>query len=335
MTSSAAKPKFSVSRTSVNEGRATACDLPANPLIIVARIGVAMAARVPFISAIVPTYRNGTALARCVAALRAQDHPAPLREIIVVDNDAATPLAGLVASPELEGVRIIREAQIGSYAARNRGIAEAKGEILAFTDGDCVPDPAWLSEGVRALEETGALAVGGAVSVFPRDPARPNGIELFEMAFAFPQQRYVEKDGFAVTANLIARREAFERIGPFRADLRSGGDMEWGHRAAAAGTPIQYAPRALVRHEAHRTWREVYARALRGIGGERDRGIGPWRGIVSEFAPRDRLRTIRAASPQLGQPSQRARAYAAGIGVKGVRIAVRIRYALNKRPSAR
>jgi GT2 family glycosyltransferase len=202
-------------------------------------------AKPPRVSVIVPVY-DDPRIARCVAALAEQTFPPERFEVIVVDN-------GGPALPPLPGVTLLREPIPGSFGARNRGIRAAQGEILAFTDADCLPDPGWLTAGVARLAAADAPdSVGGAVWLFPRDPARVSAGELYELVWGFPQRSFVEEKHFAATANLFVRSTAMEEIGGFDATLLSGGDVEWGERAHRAGKRMVFAKEALVCHPARR-----------------------------------------------------------------------------------
>jgi glycosyltransferase involved in cell wall biosynthesis len=220
----------------------------------------------PLVSVIVPVFNDAPRLARCLVALRAQTWPADWLEVIVVDNGSTDDLAPALA--ELPGVVAIRELRPGSYAARNVGVAAARGEILAFTDADCLPAPDWIERGVgHLLAAPRCGMVGGRIDLRFADPGRPTAVELFDLLYGFPQERFVRTDRFSVTANLITRREVFDKAGLFDASLRSGGDREWGERAVGAGYEIVYAEDVVVGHPARRRIRELTARSVRIAGG--------------------------------------------------------------------
>lgn len=227
----------------------------------------------PMVSVIVPV-READGLAMCLSALEAQTYDERRYEVIVVDNGSPVSVEQVAAG--FPHARVVAEPRTGSYAARNRGLAEARGTILAFTDADCRPAPAWLEVGVSAVTlspERGL--VGGRIDVEASDPTRPSLPELYELRHAFPQQDYVRHLSFAVTANMFTRQDVIAAIGPFRADLQSGGDREWGSRVAAAGLEVVYEPRAVVAHPARRTWREVRAKLSRVIAGDLARTGAP------------------------------------------------------------
>lgn len=223
-------------------------------------------ASAPFVSVIVPVYNDARRLEACLAALAAQSYPAERFEVIVADNGSTDDVAGVVARHVR--TRIVRETCPGSYAARNRAAAASRAEVLAFTDADCLPRSDWLERGVMALQAAGSsAAVGGAVHLFAQNPEHPSWVETYELALAFPQHRYVRDQHFAVTANLLVGRAAWQRTGPFDAELRSGGDQEWGQRAHSRGVRLVYAPEAIVEHPARRSWSELSRKRARLVQG--------------------------------------------------------------------
>jgi len=117
------------------------------------------AANAPFVSVIVPTHDRPQCLATCLRSLLALQYPQ--YEILVVDNAPKSSATAQVVQRFSEGesrVRYIREDRPGVVSARNRGIEEARGKILAFTDDDVVVDPYWLIELVRAFSLTKNVA---------------------------------------------------------------------------------------------------------------------------------------------------------------------------------
>jgi glycosyltransferase involved in cell wall biosynthesis len=205
------------------------------------------------VTVVVPVRDGGAVLGGCLDALAAQ-RDAPAFEVVVVDNGSRDTTAALAAAHPVV-TRTVHEPRRGSYAARNAGVAASTGDVLAFTDADCRPDPCWLNRGVDALHE--ADLVGGAVRAVLS--ARPGVWERYDRATYLDQQRAVEDEGYAATANLLVRAEVFTRVGPFDPRLASSGDLEWGQRATAAGWRLVHAPDAVVHHlprvTARDTWR--------------------------------------------------------------------------------
>jgi glycosyltransferase involved in cell wall biosynthesis len=229
----------------------------------------------PRVSIVVPAFRQVDALSKCLGALARQTYPGRRYEVIVVEN--GSPLDPTAIAHGNLRLRLARECRPGSYAARNRGIALARGDIIGFTDADCVPADTWIESGVQALlEDSGTEVVGGRVTVFPEDPTRLTAVELHQLIRAFPQERFIRSLKFATTANLFTYRRTFERIGGFEADLMSGGDAEWGQRFHAAGGKVLYSELAEVKHPARRTLRQLIRQRRRTMGGrfQRRQGVG-------------------------------------------------------------
>ncbi len=201
----------------------------------------------PFVSVIVPV-RNDPRIRRCLRALLGQTYPAERTELIVVDNRSSDETPVVVREHPV--TLLVENRTLSPYAARNRGIERARGEILAFTDADCVPDKDWLTRAVAALEREGADLVGGRVRFRFSEP--PHAAEIFDSLHNLDNDRSIAERGVAKTGNLCARRRVFEAIGPFPAARRSGGDVEWTGRASGAGFALVYAADAVVAKPARR-----------------------------------------------------------------------------------
>jgi glycosyltransferase involved in cell wall biosynthesis len=216
------------------------------------------------------------ALDRCLAALQRQDLQAEF-EIIVADNNSPEG-AEMVSRVIASRARMVVVEDRGAGPARNGGVAIARGEILAFTDSDCVPEPAWLREGLTAL---GAYDfVGGRVVVLVDDDGNMTPVEAFERVFAFDFQTYIKKKGFTGAGNFFCRRALFDIVGGFRTGVSE--DVEWSHRATGMGFKLGYVPRAVVGHPARRTWEELESKWRRvnvetyRLYQERPAGITLW-----------------------------------------------------------
>jgi len=258
----------------------------------------------PLVSVIVPVWNDAERLDECLRALDAQTYPGI--EVIVVDNGSTEPVGQVVARHSR--ARLVREARPGSYAARNAGLAHARGEVFAFTDADCIPGPDWVEKGAARLGRGGGRSVvAGRIEVFPSAPLRPNAVEQYEAHFALAQGEFVRRYKFGATANLFAPREAFDRAGLFLAELKSGGDLEWGRRAAASGFVVEYAEEVCVRHPARSSLSQLYSKIVRVTGGLHDlkrmkgRAYVEFdRRLLAELLPPVRAiaRTLRAPSPR-------------------------------------
>ncbi|HVZ45609.1 MAG TPA: glycosyltransferase [Ramlibacter sp.] len=243
-------------------------------------------------SVIVPYYGERAALDDCLRALGRQTLARHQWEVIVVNNRPDRKLVLADGCAGLE-VTVTEEERPGSYAARNRGAALARGRWLAFTDADCMPDERWLEAGLHHAARHDPL--GGHIRLVSRNerPARSLA-ERYDIAFGLDQKWYVDKSGFAATANLFVSRRVFDAVGPFDARLRSAGDWEWCLRAAKCGHPVTYGPDAIVAHPTRTTWLQIARRALRVQGGmlalhrqlHLELAPGAVRSVIDAFYPR-------------------------------------------------
>lgn len=284
----------------------------------------------PTVTVIVPVKDGMDGLRKCVQALVRQDYPAELLQIIVVDNGSVTsPVPVLPGDRE---VTLLFERYPGSYRARNTGLGAASGEILAFTDADCVPSPNWISAAVRHLVDHPEVdMVGGRVVLTFRAGRPVNGPELLEHVTGFPQERYV-RNGFAVTANMITRRQVFERVGPFDGTLQSGGDAEWGRRVRSGGGVAHYLASATVEHPARDTWGELHTKTVRTTEGVIRRVTsGPYpRSTLSRLLAGRIFRMVTAPvsawrEPRLDSASDRVKFLTARWRVDGLIMAAAVR----------
>jgi len=288
----------------------------------------------PFVSVILPVFDNAAGLERCLSALQSQAYPADRYEVIVVDNGSSEDPGPLVS--RFARAQLVRESRPGSYAARNRGLDVARGDILAFTDSDCVPAPDWIERGVQCLAsfpESGFVA--GQVDLSFRDPAHPSSAELYDfLVMNFHQAHNVRDRKFGATANLFVPRRVFDMVGRFDAALLSGGDLEWGRRVLAKGLSQTYAPEARVAHPARYTLDETYRRALRLTGGDFARSSGASRALelVRGFVPAIGFYARVLGDTRLPRFGDRVRVVLVALGVKYVTAWERLRLALGAAP---
>jgi glycosyltransferase involved in cell wall biosynthesis len=223
-----------------------------------------------FVSVIIPVFNDPERLKTCLLALEQQTYPQNLYEVIVVDNASNESIEELVS--KFAQVKPTYEASPSSYAARNKGISLAKGEILAFTDADCIPGLDWIEKGVASLTTSPNCGlVAGRIDIFFRNPEQPTPVELYDsIALKFTQESDVKNQHFSATANLFTFKHVIDTVGGFDATLKSGGDREWGERVFQAGYKQVYADDACIKHPARHSFSQLYTRVARFVGGKHD-----------------------------------------------------------------
>lgn len=175
--------------------------------------GAQVPEKIPHISVVVPTYRSGELLRRCLDALLAQRIDPESFEVIVVDDgredrvrDQVLGIAEWIEAPRVRYLRPLHGR--GPAGARNRGWRAAKGALIAFTHDDTIPDPDWLMAGVRAFENNRHwVGLSGRVVVPESDGERPPS-DLDHAARG-------RAAGEFMTANAFVWRTALEAVGGF------------------------------------------------------------------------------------------------------------------------
>ncbi|WP_161597060.1 glycosyltransferase family 2 protein [Dyadobacter flavalbus] len=217
------------------------------------------------VSIIIPTYKDWDRLLLCLKALEEQTFPASDFEIIVINNNPADLVPENYPAPA--NCQIVTEARPGSYAARNAGIRLAKGDIIGFTDSDCIPAKDWIYNAVDYLKKHKDVSrIAGNIELFFKSndltPA-----ELYEKVYAFKQEEIV-KSGLSVTGNMFTYKHVFDKVGIFNEELLSGGDYEWSKRASNAGFKIVYGHNVVIKHPARYKMSDLIKKTKRVVGGD-------------------------------------------------------------------
>ncbi|MGF1455387.1 MAG: glycosyltransferase family 2 protein [Alphaproteobacteria bacterium] len=215
----------------------------------------------PYISVIIPHLNQPDLLKRCLDSLQMQTVSADRFEVIVVDNGSSDLPVDVIQ--HFPNVRLCQESQAGPGPARNKGVEESQGDLLAFIDSDCYADPAWLETVKTCLTRTGAPPViGGDVRIPLAQPPHPTMIEAYEIVFSFRQKFYIEHHGYSVTANLAMTRSAFDLVGGF-GTISIAEDMDWGRRARQVGLEIAFEPTMVVFHPARTSFQALRKKCSR------------------------------------------------------------------------
>jgi len=219
----------------------------------------------PTVSVVIPTFSRPKSLARCLTALAAQTLPRDAFEVIVSDDGGPTP-----AAPTVEpfagqmSVRVVRRSRSGPAAARNEGARPALGQLIAFTDDDCVPSPDWLETLVERMRRHRGHMIGGAiVNLLPNDPYATATQLIMSCVYDYYSRvatghRLFSTTNLAVPANRFWLLEGFSERFPRAA----GEDYDFCARWAEAGFGNEYAPEVEVGHAHGHTlvsfWKQHY-----------------------------------------------------------------------------
>lgn len=231
----------------------------------------------PSISVAVCTRDRPDDLERCLGALQRtlwMDE----QEIVVVDSCSAGDATRLVCEGHPR-VRYVREGRPGLDIARNRALRESRGEIVAFTDDDAMPDPDWLRSLQRGFRHARTLCVTGLTLPAELETDAQRWFEStngFGRGFLPRLFDGISHDSFDVAragagVNMALRRTVLDLIGAFDEALdagtptRSGGDHDMFTRILAAGYCIAYEPSAICWHRHRREWSELVD-TVRGYG---------------------------------------------------------------------
>jgi glycosyltransferase involved in cell wall biosynthesis len=212
----------------------------------------------PLVSCIIPVYNGADFLAEAVTSVLAQTYPA--LEVVIVD-DGSTDETPRVATSFGERVRYVRQDNAGPAVARNTGLAEARGELVAFLDADDRWHESKLARQAGVLEAQPELDyVVALVQNFWTDAAAT----AREQTRDHPRSKPIP--GF-VTGTLLARRAVFDRVGGFAPERAHTDATEWFLRARAAGARESVVPEVLLYRRMH----------------DRNRSVGMSAGSTDEF----------------------------------------------------
>jgi glycosyltransferase involved in cell wall biosynthesis len=203
----------------------------------------------PFVSVIIPVRNEAGYIGRCLQALAAQDYPRDRTEVIVLDGGSTDSTEDEVrVTAEAAGLTVFfaENPKRTAAAGFNLGLTLAHGHVIVRLDGHSRPASDFLTAGVRALQATGADAVGGPIETRGHGAigraialAMSSGFGIGDTAFRHADAGPQETDSVPYGAY---RREAFEHAGNLAEDIDRGEDDEFNYRLRAAGGRIVLVP---------------------------------------------------------------------------------------------
>jgi GT2 family glycosyltransferase len=219
------------------------------------------------LTVVVPTHNRCELLERTLRGLLNQTASPTEYEIIVVDDgstDATTEAVGSVGAPE-ERLRYFWQENKGPAAARNRGLLEARGQIILFTGDDCIPADNLVEQHLKAQDECGDVGVVGLVTWHPESEKTPF-MAYLESGPQFGFGKVENPEDVPIwhfyTANCSVQRHWLEQVGGFDEDFKYAAfeDMEVAHRMKKEGLRIVYRPGAKAYHHHPTTFEQHLAR---------------------------------------------------------------------------
>lgn len=204
----------------------------------------------PKVSIIVPVYNADGTIEACIHSLLGLNYPKENLEIILVDN-ASTDNTSDILTKYSKVVKTLYEEKSGCGAARNRGLLNATGDIIAFTDSDCEVDKDWLRYIVCPLQKDDVGIVGGRIlAKRPYNKIEEFGEEIHDNNRAINEF----KPAYVDTANWASRLSVLKIVGGFDKEFTRGEDTDLAWRILRADYRLVYEPEAVVYHRNERSF---------------------------------------------------------------------------------
>jgi glycosyltransferase involved in cell wall biosynthesis len=180
----------------------------------------------------------------CLNSILASDYPPEKLEIVVTDNDSTDDTAAVLRGYG-DRIRLVWERKRGPGAARNAALAAAGGEVVAFTDSDCLVDRAWVARIIQPLRDGEYGAAGGRILALPAgNDVEHFGERIHDHALAILYYR----PAYLITMNLAVRLDVLRNVGCFDERLLRYEDVDLSYRLQQAGHAFAYVPDAYVYH---------------------------------------------------------------------------------------
>jgi cellulose synthase/poly-beta-1,6-N-acetylglucosamine synthase-like glycosyltransferase len=225
----------------------------------------------PFVSVVIPVKNAERFLEQCLKSLLELDYPKDKYEVIISDSDSTDRTREIAAS--LGAIVIIAEGP-SVCSARNSGFRKAKGEIIAFSDADCIMDRGWLSNAVKYFKDETIACVGGP-SLLPEDETAFGEACGFIFSFRlftggspyglnFKEVREVKHNP---GCNAIYRRSVLEKVMPVDECFFEGEDVVMNKKISDLGYRFLFTPDTKVWHYRCSTPRRFFRQNFRyGVG---------------------------------------------------------------------
>lgn len=225
------------------------------------------------VSVIVSAYNAAATLPACLQAIHSQNGNRKSFELIVVDDGSCDETAKLAQD---YGAQLVQQTHQGIGAARNLGVRNARGDLIAFTDADCAPAPDWVDQITRPFADPEIMGVKGVYATKQRSLVARFAQQEYEEKYDL--MRGLERIDFIDTYSAAYRKSVFLQNPGFDPRFsRSGEDIEFSYRLAERGCKLVFAPPAMVYHRHPDTLRGYFRRKF---------FVGYWRVWMYKMHPR-------------------------------------------------
>ena len=225
----------------------------------------------PFVSIIIPAKNEEKLLRGCIGSLHQLDYPKEKMEIIIVDGLSTDNTAGVALDM---GAKVISNVKQTVSPGRNIGFENAKGELVAFTDADCIVDPHWLSNSIKYFENDATVACAGGPNLTPADESdfgKAVGFVFDQPVFAagsiHARELHEVKEVSSIPGcNAIYRQSVLAKVMPLDESMLTGDDTLLNRKILDLGCRLLYTPDVVVYHYRRPTprklWRQFYRYAI-------------------------------------------------------------------------
>jgi cellulose synthase/poly-beta-1,6-N-acetylglucosamine synthase-like glycosyltransferase len=247
----------------------------------------------PFVSIIIPVKNDALLLKACLESISGLNYPRDKIEVIVADGMS---IDGSAEVARYYGAKVILNEKQTVSPGRNIAFKHATGEIIAFTDADCLVDKAWISNSLKYFADEKIACVGGP-NLTPSDEGdfgKAVGFVFDQRIFSAGsiharQLKKVKEVKSIPGCNAVYRKDALDKVMPINESLLTCDDTELNQRLIDKGYRLLYAPDVFVWHYRRpnpgKLFRQMYRYAIGRLQvGKRDRRMINFMHILTGFA---------------------------------------------------
>jgi glycosyltransferase involved in cell wall biosynthesis len=195
--------------------------------------------KTPLVSVVIPVYNAARYIAEAIESVYAQNYES--LEIIIVDDGSTDDTSAIIRS--FKNIRYVWQENQGVASARNTGITESKGELIAFLDADdyWAPGKLNIQVGCLLMHPHLGYTLGRQRNFLERGIDRPFWLK----------EEHLREDHAGFLPTMVIRRQLFETVGRFNINFRISEDVEWFSRAMDAGVPMMVVPKVVLYRRIH------------------------------------------------------------------------------------